>query len=195
MFYHIFLKHNRELKIKLFEFLILVSVLNVTKYCNHLEVYDGIKTCSQSHFFTYESINTFGNVETSRLYSDLAFFSISKFQHRNSNSYFSLLLLLSGDINLDPGPLHNDQLQRRNEWSVFNLRGLQIIQPNVNSLLPKIDELKSIAKLSNAAVIGISEPKLDGSFLSSEIHIDNYNTLRCDWNRHEGEVVCYIRNN
>ena len=61
-------------------------------------------------------------------------------------------------------------------------------------MLPKIDELRNIAKLSNAAVIGISESKLDDSILSSEIHIDNYNTLHCDWNRHGGGVVCYIRN-
>ena len=32
------------------------------------------------------------------------------------------------------------------------------------------------------------------SILSSEIHIDNYNTLRCDRNRHGEGVVCYIRN-
>ena len=61
-------------------------------------------------------------------------------------------------------------------------------------MLPKIDELRNIAKLSNAAVIGIGESKLDDSVLSSEIHIDNYNTLRCDRNRHGGGVVCYIRN-
>ena len=61
-------------------------------------------------------------------------------------------------------------------------------------MLPKIDEFRNIAKLSNAAVIGISESKLDDSVLSSEIHIDNYNTLRCDRNRHGGGVVCYIRN-
>ena len=61
-------------------------------------------------------------------------------------------------------------------------------------MLPKIDELRNIAKLSNAAVIGITESKLDDSVLSSEIHIDNYNTLRCDRSRHGGEVVCHIRN-
>ena len=63
-----------------------------------------------------------------------------------------------------------------------------------NSLLLKIDELRNIAKLSNAAIIGISESKLDDSILSSEIHIDNCNTLRCDQNRHVEGVVCYIRN-
>ena len=69
-----------------------------------------------------------------------------------------------------------------------------LIHLNVNSLLPKIDELRNIAKSSNAAVIGISESKLGDSILSSEIHIDNYNTLRCDRNRHGGGVVCYVRN-
>ena len=96
-------------------------------------------------------------METSCLHSGLVFFSISKLQYRNSNSYFSLLLLLSGDTSLNPGPLHNNQLQPQSEWSVFNSRGLHFIHLNVNNLLPKIDELRNIAQLSNAAVMGISE--------------------------------------
>ena len=145
------------------------------QYFNHSEVYDGIKICSQLHLFTYGSINTCDNGETSCLHSDVVFFSIFKLQYRNSNSYFNLLLLLSGDISLNPGPPHNNQLQPQSEWSVFNSRRLHFIHLNVNSLLPKIDELRNIAKLSNAAVISISESKLDDSVLSSEIHIDNYN--------------------
>ena len=129
------------------------------------------------------------------MHSDLVFFSISKLQYRNYNSYFNLLLLLSGDIGLNPGPPQNNQLQPQSEWSVFNSRVLHFIHLNVNSLLPQIDELRNIAKLSNAAVIGISKSKLDDSVLSSEIHIDNYNTRRCDWNRHGRGVVCYVRNN
>ena len=74
MFYHSFLKNNRELRVKIFTFLTLTSVLNVMKYFNHSEVYDGIKICSQLHFFTYESIITCDNVETSCLHSDLVFF-------------------------------------------------------------------------------------------------------------------------
>ena len=86
MFYHIFLRHNRELRIKIFEFLILISVLNVMKYFSHSEVYEGIKICSQLYFFTYESINKCDNVETSCLHSDLVFFSISKLQYRKLHS-------------------------------------------------------------------------------------------------------------
>ena len=65
---------------------------------------------------------------------------------------------------------------------------------NVNSLLPKIDELRHMARLSNAAVIGICESKLDKSITNSEILIDNYDLLRCDRNRNGGGVACYIRN-
>ena len=60
--------------------------------------------------------------------------------------------------------------------------------------MPKIDELRHIARLTNAAVMGISESKLDDSVSASEIQIDEYDLLRCDRNRHGGGVACYIRN-
>ena len=47
--------------------------------------------------------------------------------------------------------------------------------------------------LTNGAVIGLSESKLDDSVLTSEIHIVGYNLLRCDRNRHGRGVACYIR--
>ena len=59
--------------------------------------------------------------------------------------------------------------------------------------MPKIDELRHIARLTNAAVIGISESKLDDSVSTSEIQIDEYDLLRCDRNTHGGGVACYIR--
>ena len=61
-------------------------------------------------------------------------------------------------------------------------------------MLPKIRELRHIARLTNAVVIRISESKLDDSMPTSEIQIDEYDLLRCDRNRHGGGVACYIRN-
>ena len=61
-------------------------------------------------------------------------------------------------------------------------------------LLPKIDELQYITKLSEAAVIDISESKLNDLVLSSEIQIENYDLIRSDKNRHGGGVACFIRN-
>ena len=68
--------------------------------------------------------------------------------------------------------------------------GLHFIHLSVNSVLPKINELRSSGKLTNSAVIGISE-----SIRLYEIHIENYNTLHCASNKNGGGVVCYIRNN
>ena len=105
-----------------------------------------------------------------------------------------MLLLLSGDISLNSGPVHQDKLQCSNEWNIFKNRGLHFIHLNINSLLPEIEELHFIAKSTNAAVIGICESKLDASVLDPEISIDNYKNLRCDRNRQGGGVACYVRN-
>ena len=64
----------------------------------------------------------------------------------------------------------------------------------VHSLLPKINELRNIAKLCNVAVRDISISELDNFISSSEIDIDNYNAFCCDWKRHDRRMVCYIRN-
>ena len=66
---------------------------------------------------------------------------------------------------------------------------------NINSLLNKIDELRYIARSSNAAVIGITETKLDNTVYDSEVTVNGYNIFRNDRNRNGETVACYIRNN
>ena len=61
---------------------------------------------------------------------------------------------------------------------------LPFIHININSILPKIEELRCVACLSNAAVIRISESKLYNSIFDSEIEFDSYNILRFYRNRH-----------
>ena len=48
---------------------------------------------------------------------------------------------------------------------------------NINSLLPKIDELRYIAKYSNAAVTGIAETILDSIVHDLEVTVDGYNNI------------------
>ena len=143
--------------------------------------------------FTIESINKFESLYTSHLPSQSVFLSVSQLMYCNSNSYHRLVLLLSGDISLNPEPFHNLQLFDQNEWNIFKHRGLNLLHLNINSLLPKIDELRRTARLTNAAVIGISESKLDDSVPTLEVQLDEYDLLRCDRNRHGGGVACYIR--
>ena len=82
---------------------------------------------------------------------------------------------------------------KQEEWQAFSNTGLHLIHLNIDSLLPKIDELRDIAKRAKAAVIGISKSKLDSTVLDSEIYIENYEILQFNRNRHRVGVACYIR--
>ena len=74
-----------------------------------------------------------------------------------------MLLLLSRYISLKPGPINGSQQ--------YNKKCPHFVHININSALPKIDELQDIARLSEAEVISISELKLDDSVLSSEVKL------------------------
>ena len=96
----------------------------------------------------------------------LACLSLKKIIYRNNNSYLNIILLLSGDISLNPGPA----TLKNHSWDIFKKIGLHIIQLNINSLLPKIDEIYHIAKSSNHSVIGLCETKIDVKYyFSNEI--------------------------
>ena len=69
-----------------------------------------------------------------------------------------------------------------------------MIHLNINSVLSKIDELRVVAKKSKAAVIGVTESKLDATVLDGEVNIDGYEVIQSDRNRHGGGVACYVRN-
>ena len=162
------------------------------KYKNSLDFFNDVRTCTRSEFFAFEFVNTCDYFQFLVTRMNSTFYSVSKLKYRNLNSYFHLLILLSGHISLNPGPTHQHKLQCLNEWNIFKSRGLHF--SNINSLLPKIEEFRIIAKSTNAAIIGISESKLDESVLEPEIEIDDHKILRCDRNRHRGGVACYIRN-
>ena len=57
---------------------------------------------------------------------------------------------------------------------------MHFIHLNINSILPKIDEIRYIAKLTNATLTGLSETKLDNAVLSIELEIEGNDLLRSD---------------
>ena len=72
-------------------------------------------------------------------------------------------------------------------------KGLHFLHININSLLSKKDEIRCIANKTKAAIIGITESKLDHTVPDSEVNFPGYDILRCDRNRNGGGVACYIR--
>ena len=51
---------------------------------------------------------------------------------------------------------------------------------NINSILPNLDELKTITGNTKAAIISITESKVDNSISDSEVEIPGYWILQCD---------------
>ena len=129
----------------------------------------------------------------SSVFASTIYASFLKLNRINNKCFLPILLILSGDISLNPEPFSNNQSLHSNEWNVFRSKGIHLIHLNVNNLLPKIDEIRYIADRTKAAVIGITESNLDESIFRSEIQIDNYDLLQCDRNRNGGGVACYIR--
>ena len=59
----------------------------------------------------------------------------------NNTSFIGTVLILSGEISLIPGTVYNNKSLDSNEWNIFKSRGIHYIHLNVNSCLPKIDEI------------------------------------------------------
>ena len=153
-----------------------------------------VKACNQIQFFTPEHKCTCDELDKVRFNCQFKNFKISNIKRVNIvASLYRILLLLSGDISLNPGPKNNLQPLNSNEWNVFKSKGLHLIYLNINRLLPKIDEWQHTFNSSNTAVIGISESKLDESVLQSEIQIKNYDLFCRNRKKSGGGVACYIR--
>ena len=198
LFFHVFLKHEHDLRLKyvLVAFVFLSSKFYLPTYDDI--VYNNVKLCSLLQFYSPVYIRTCNKLHEACFLSQFSNLTISKLKAINNNKYFyRLILLLSGGISLmiiNPGLVYNHHPPNLKEWDNFKIKGLYLLHINVNSLLLKIDELRYIVKLSNAAAIGITESKLDDCILDSEIQMDNYQILRCDRNRKGGGVACYVRN-
>ena len=119
-----------------------------------------LNSCTKFEFFTIESINTSNNLTKYYLKNNFNLLTFFKLKHKKHPNFFQHLLLMSGDISLNPGPTQEFQLNNE-MWSPFKKRGIHFVHININSILPKIEELRNIAKTSNVSVIGISETKLD----------------------------------
>ena len=83
--------------------------------------------------------------------------------------------------------------ERPLDFECLHSKGLNFINLNVRSLLPKPDELRILAANTKVAVIGITESWLDASVTDSEIDIADYTIIRRDRNREGGGVCIYIR--
>ena len=155
-----------------------------------------LKEVNTHEFLCLHSIKSTELVEKTESLRRLSVYALSKIHLDRYGSFLKILLILSRDINLNPGlvrgiqnenllqvfPFHDCNLsgddfyynpnsisenESRNEWNVLKKRGMHFIHININSLLPKIDEVRYIANITNVSIIGTSKTKLDETIWSS----------------------------
>ncbi len=107
-----------------------------------------------------------------------------------------LILLSCGDIATNPGPSSSGGLDCSfqslpGEVPISNTTHPLFLSFNANSLLSKIDEVRSLCSVYHPAAICVQETKLDARIISREVDIDGYSLFRCDRNRNGGGVAIY----
>ena len=70
---------------------------------------------------------------------------------------------------------------------------IKLLYFNVRSLLPKIDNLRTICNLYSPDIVCIVETWLDNTILDSEVAIQGYSLCRLDHSRHGGGVLIYVK--
>ena len=182
----------KVLKVLLMHLFVTLLINKTTGSDNRHFFFNTLGKENQEKFLTYGTFCTLEQIEKEILRKRLSQDTLSKVHLYKYGSYFKFILLLSGNINLNPGPAaprRNDILWQllhfqncsfsteridyeldllsvvsNDAWNIFKKRGMHFIHLNVNSILPKIDEIRYIAKLINATVIGLSETNLTTQF-------------------------------
>ena len=101
-----------------------------------------------------------------------------------------LLLLLSGNVQPNPGPeLQCIQTPSDSE----SLSSLKIVHLNVHSLLTKMDMVRIQAKSTDADIVVISETWQSKSIADEYINMVGYNIFRTNRPKKGGGVAIYIK--
>ena len=72
---------------------------------------------------------------------------------------------------------------------MFKNKSLHFEDLNLNSILPKLKQLRCLLTNPNISVLGINETKLVSTVKNEKVKVDGYNLIRSDRNRKEGGVL------
>ena len=111
------------------------------------------------------------------------------------------ILLLSGDIELNPGPSTQSVDSRKDYLEQFvhsidnSLTNLRIAHINIRSLRNKLDEIELLLKVCRFDVLSITESHLERKISNHQLNIPNYKIIRKDGDYGPGGgCIVYVSN-
>ena len=102
-------------------------------------VYNNVNLCNRLQFCSPDYIRTCNELHEACLLSQFSILTISKLKAINDNkSFYRLILILSGDISLNPGPVYNHHPPNLKEWDKFKIKGLHLLHLNPHFFITRI---------------------------------------------------------
>ena len=144
-------------------------------------------------FFNLETLTSCRHIQHITLHKNFAFLAVLNLKYGNYTNFHKFLLLFLGDVSLNPGLVQRSPDISSTIWEPLNKKCLHFLHININSLLSKKGEIRCITNKTKAAIIAITESKLDHTVPDSEVNFPGYDILRCGRNRNGVGVACYIR--
>ena len=129
-----------------------------------------LQKCSKNDFFNLETLTSCRHIQHIKLHKSFVFSAVANLKYKNFTNFYKFLLLLSAYVSLNPGPTQRFPDISSTIWELLNKKGLHFLHININSLLSKEDEIRCIASMTKAAIIGITESKLDHTVPDSEVN-------------------------
>ena len=97
--------------------------------------------------------------------------AVTNLKCQNYTNFYKLFLLLSRNVSLNPEVIQRSSDINSTKWEPLNKKGLHFLHININSLLSKTDEIRSVTNKTKATIIGITESKLDHAVPDSEVNL------------------------
>ena len=88
--------------------------------------------------------------------------------------YHSSAVLLSGDVERNPGPPEQDSAAKRGTKSASVKKTLKIVHLNARSILRHLDDVQCLVKSQRPDILAISESWLGPSVSDAEVTLPGY---------------------
>ena len=92
--------------------------------------------CLKNDFFNLETL-TCRHIQHITLHKNFVFLTVTNLKHKNYTNLYKFLLLLSGDVSLNPGPVQRSPDISSTIWEPLNKTDLYFLHININNLLSK----------------------------------------------------------
>ena len=109
------------------------------------------------------------------MHQNLVCLTVTNLKYKDYNNCYQFHLLLSEDVSLNPRPVQISPTVNINIYETLNNKGFHSFHININSLLPKTDQLRCIASKTKATIVGIT--KLDHIVPDLEFSLPGYDIL------------------